>query len=67
MRLSSLLSIVGAAALASALDPNDAPSDDVETPTVFDGVEVPPLLSLTPTNFDEVLNSTKYLFVKHYR
>lgn len=66
MRLSSLLSIVGAAALVSALDPKDAPSDDADTPTVFDGVSVPPLMSLTPKNFDEVLNSTKYLFVKHY-
>ncbi|CAK7223392.1 hypothetical protein SBRCBS47491_005192 [Sporothrix bragantina] len=41
-------------------------AEDGEKPTIFDGIEVPPLVALTPKNFDEYLNGSKYLFVKHY-
>jgi protein disulfide-isomerase len=69
MRLSSLLPFVGLAAVtvAAADAKAEANADDSEKPTTFDGIEVPPLINLTPKNFDEHLNATKYLYVKHYR
>lgn len=58
-----------AAVKVSAADEKSAgaASEDGEKPTVFDGIEVPPIVSLTPKNFEQYLNDTKYLFVKHYR
>jgi protein disulfide-isomerase len=62
----SLLSLLAAPALGT---PSDAISDqesgnklvkrwdrgvDPETPSIFNGVEVPPLTQLTPDNFEEV-------------
>ncbi|KIH89414.1 protein disulfide-isomerase [Sporothrix brasiliensis 5110] len=76
MRLSSLLPFLGMAVVTVAADDAkpeakagakaEAKSDDVEKPTIFDGIKVPPLINLTPKNFEEQLNSTKYLYVKHY-
>ncbi|CAK7218944.1 hypothetical protein SCUCBS95973_003654 [Sporothrix curviconia] len=91
MRLSSLLPLLGIAAVgvsAAAADakpadakpadakpadakpadakPAEPKADEGEKPTVFDGIEVPPMVTLTPKNFDKYLNSSKYLFVKHY-
>lgn len=101
MRLSSLLPLLGVAAVGAAAadaqpdtQPDAAPAakpeavakavpeakveaktetkaeatvDEDFLPTTFDGIEVPPMINLTPKNFDEYLNHSKYLFVKHYR
>jgi protein disulfide-isomerase len=44
-------------------------ADEEETPqpTTFDGVTVPPLMELTPSNWAEEVNKTQFLMVKHYR
>ncbi|CAK7205769.1 hypothetical protein SEUCBS139899_008548 [Sporothrix eucalyptigena] len=68
MRLSSLLPFLGVAAVGVAAadsKPADAKTEE-DKPTTFDGVEVPAIVNITPKNFDEYLNSTNYLFVKHY-
>ncbi|KAJ5542344.1 hypothetical protein N7535_004764 [Penicillium sp. DV-2018c] len=73
----SLLSLLAAPALGT---PSDAISDqesgnrlvkrwdrgvDPDTPSIFNGVEVPPLTQLTPDNFEEVTKNG-YWMVKHY-
>lgn len=35
--------------------------------TVFDDIKVPPLLELTPANWETEKVKTKFLLVKHYR
>ncbi|CAK7269618.1 hypothetical protein SEPCBS119000_003662 [Sporothrix epigloea] len=65
MRVSSLLPLLGIAAVpVSAAD--EQPSGDGEKPTVFDGIEVPPIVNLTPNNFDKYLNETKYFPYCHH-
>ena len=45
-----------------------AAAEEEETkPTTFDGVTVPPLMDLTPSNWAEEVNKTQFLVVKHYR
>ncbi|KAJ6124126.1 hypothetical protein N7471_011443 [Penicillium samsonianum] len=73
----SLLSLLVAPALGT---PSDASSDqesgdtlvkrgsrgvDSDTPTLFNGIEVPPLTQLTPENFEEVTKDG-YWMIKHY-
>ena len=69
MRLSSFLPLLGMAAvgLSAADAAKSKKADEADKPTVFDGIEVPPMINLTPKNFEEYLNSSRYLFVKHYR
>jgi protein disulfide-isomerase len=65
MRFLNLSLLFGAAALVAA----DSFYDD-EAPreaTVFNGVTVPPMLELTPANWEEEHKVSKYLLVKHYR
>lgn len=68
MRLTSLTLLSGLAAFGlfgssvAAADDSTAPKE-----TYFDSLPVPPLMELTPKNFEEVANKTKWLFVKHYR
>lgn len=66
MWLSPLALFAGAVALvrAQSLDP-----EAVNSPksTVFNGITVPPLLELTPANFEEEIKKTKFLMIKHYR
>lgn len=66
MRLSPFAFLAGAAALVrgQSLDENYVTT---KKPTVFNDVTVPPLLELTPLNFEEEVTKTKYLMVKHYR
>lgn len=64
MRLSSFALLLGASTLGAA-EGNSADTD-AET-TTFNGQEVPPLLELTPDNFDEISKSTKNVIVKYYR
>lgn len=66
MRLSPFALLAGAAALTQAQSLNkDAMSS--KKATTFNGVTVPPLLEITPSNFEDELKQTKYLMVKHYR
>ncbi|KAK4245226.1 thioredoxin-like protein [Corynascus novoguineensis] len=68
MRLFNLTLLFGAAALVVARSP-DFDDDDDEAPreaTSFNGKEVPPMLELTPDNWDSELKASKYLMVKHY-
>lgn len=65
MRLRSLALVAASAAHAWAQSlSGDADSKDF---TEFDSVKVPPLLELTPSNFEEEMNQTRFLMVKHYR
>lgn len=68
MRLSPFALLAGAVALAQAQSLSfgkDAAS--AKKSTTFNGVTVPPLLELNPSNFDDEMKQTKYLMVKHYR
>lgn len=68
MRLFDLTFLFGAAALVAAQSPSmDDDEEPVKTPTYFNGKEVPPMLELTPSNWDKELKASKYLMVKHYR
>ncbi|KAJ5963811.1 uncharacterized protein N7479_003687 [Penicillium vulpinum] len=70
----SLLSLLAAPVLGT---PSDASFEqestlvrrargvDPDTPTIFNGIEVPPLTQLTPDNFEEVTKDG-YWMVKHY-
>lgn len=66
MRLSPLALLAGIPVLsrAQSLDPDAINSKKA---TTFNGVTVPPLLEITPSNFEEELKKTKLLMVKHYR
>jgi protein disulfide-isomerase len=66
MRLSPFAFLAGVATVsrAQSLDPD---TSDSSKATVFDGITVPPLLQLTPANFDEEIKKTRYLVIKHYR
>lgn len=68
MRLTSATLLSGLAAfglfgsfVAAADEDSKAPKE-----TYFDSLPVPPLVELTPKNFEEVANHTKWLLVKHY-
>jgi len=65
MRLSSISLFLGAAALAVAQEDYD--EEEVRENTYFNGEKCPPIPYLTPTNWDEYMNASKYLMVKHYR
>lgn len=65
MRWFGLSLLLGAAALVAAedLDDDEAPRET----TVFNGKKVPPMLELTPDNWEKEHKASKYLVVKHYR
>lgn len=73
MKLSSLpwLLLLGAAARVTAQDDDFDDDEDIDegppTTTYFDGKAVPPMMELTPDNFDKEVNVSKYLLIKHYR
>lgn len=74
MKLSSLLwgLLLGAVANAVAQgeeedDYDEIPADYSQETTVFDGKKVPPVLELTPDNFDKEIKASKYMLVKLYR
>lgn len=54
--------------VAEDIEDEDVIPDDysLET-TVFDGKKVPPILELTPDNFDTEIKGSKYMLVKLYR
>lgn len=45
----------------------EIPADYSQEFTQFDGKTVPPLLELTPDNFEREIKASKYMLVKHYR
>lgn len=73
MRLSSLAwgLLLGAAARVTAqdddFDDEEIPEDKSLETTIFDGKQVPPMLELTPANYNTEIKKTKYMVVKHYR
>jgi protein disulfide-isomerase len=69
MRLFSLSwsLFLGAAALVNAAGEDDSTEDLTRENTYFDAKKVPPILELTPDNFEKEVKSSKYLLVKHYR
>lgn len=73
MRLSSLAwgLLLGAAARVAAQDDNiddeEIPEDKSLETTIFDGKQVPPMLELSPANYDTEIRKSKYMVVKHYR
>lgn len=46
-----------------------AVADDSEArePTYFNGIKVPPMLELTPDNWEKEIKASKYIIVKHFR
>jgi protein disulfide-isomerase len=66
MRFLSLALLASAAILGRA-QKMSLENDPKKENTYFDGKKVPPLLELTPSNWDEEVNQTKFLMVKHYR
>jgi protein disulfide-isomerase len=66
MRLLSPLLLLGAAAVGRVAAAAAADNDDGPPPTTFNGVEVPPMMELTPENFVDEVESNKYMLIKHY-
>ena len=67
--LSFLLGAFSLAATATAADSPTTESDD-DAPrenTYFNQKKVPPLLELTPHNWEKESKASKWLMVKHYR
>lgn len=72
MKFSSLVwgLLLGAVTRVAAeeVDDDDVIPDDYSLQiTQFDGKEVPPILELTPDNFDKEIKGSKYMLVKLYR
>ena len=69
MRLSewSLSLFFGAAALAFAASGSTESEDPLQENTYFNQKMVPPMIELTPDNFEKEAKASKYLLVKHYR
>ncbi|KAH6634529.1 thioredoxin-like protein [Chaetomium sp. MPI-SDFR-AT-0129] len=69
MRLLDLTLLFSAAALVAGQASDFDDDDDDEAPrepTVFNGKQVPPMVELTPDNWEKEHKATKYLMVKHY-
>jgi protein disulfide-isomerase len=64
MRFFSLLAL-GATALAASQGRKG--KADADGNTTFNGVKVPPLLEITPDNFEKEVHATKHVIIKHYR
>ncbi|KAF3360174.1 hypothetical protein VDGD_00502 [Verticillium dahliae] len=67
MKLSTLL-VLATSTLALAIKKpkmTKKPKND-DPNTYFNSVKVPPMLELTPDNFDKEINATKFVVVKHY-
>ncbi|KAL7796538.1 thioredoxin-like protein [Trichoderma ceciliae] len=69
MRLTPFTLLSGLATFAllgSSLAVDDDEDANVTEKTYFDSLPVPSLIELTPDNFEEEANRTKWLLVKHY-
>jgi protein disulfide-isomerase len=67
MRLLNFSFLLGAAALVAGSPPEPAEEDATRENTYFNGKKVPPMLELTPANWEKEVKASKYLMVKHYR
>ncbi|KAK3997403.1 thioredoxin-like protein [Cladorrhinum sp. PSN332] len=65
MRLLNLSFLLGAAALVAG-SPEPAEEDATQENTYFNGKKVPPMLELTPANWEKEVKASKFLMVKHY-
>ncbi|ROT40549.1 thioredoxin [Sodiomyces alkalinus F11] len=63
MKLFTLLCL-GTVALAASTTRKK--KSKTKGPTVFNGIEVPPMLEITPDNFESVSNETQFMLVKHF-
>ncbi|KAK3319289.1 thioredoxin-like protein [Apodospora peruviana] len=68
LNLSYLLGAVSLAAVATAASSSSTDSDEEPTRenTYFNQKKVPPMLELTPDNWEKESKATKWLMVKHY-
>lgn len=65
MRPNALTLLAGVAALGRAQTLGE--SDPNKEGTTFNSVAVPPLLELTPSNWETEAKQSRWLLVKHYR
>lgn len=65
--LGLLLGAVTRVVAEDVADDDVIPDDYSLETTEFDGKKVPPLLELTPDNFDKEIKGSKYMLVKLYR
>ncbi|KAF7558730.1 hypothetical protein G7046_g5431 [Stylonectria norvegica] len=65
MRLSPLAILAGASALARAQSLSEVTDSKIPS-TTFNSINVPPLLELTPANWESEINQTQWLLIKHY-
>lgn len=63
MRFSPLATLAGLSAFVLA----EEVKNPVSEPSVFNGKTVPPLLELTPANWEEQAKKNKFMMVKHFR
>lgn len=66
MRLSPLALLAGAWALARAQSLTEE-DDPKKENTYFNSIKVPPLLELSPANWEAETSQTRWMMVKHYR
>lgn len=67
MRPNAFALLAGAAALVHAQDLTDEEFQEPTEPTTFNQVKVPLLVELTPSNWNDEINKTRWMLVKHYR
>lgn len=69
MRLTPFTLLSGFAAFGLLGSAAAADDEDSKAPanTYFDSVAVPPLIDLTPDNWEKEVGKSKWLLVKHYR
>lgn len=66
MRATIFSLLTGAVALVRSEPVGSLENDETES-TTFNSITVPPLFELTPSNWAEEVNKTRWLVVKHYR
>lgn len=67
MRFSPFALLAGAVALASAETLSEKEEISKKDTTTSDGLAVPALLELTPTNWQTELKKSKFIMIKHFR
>ena len=67
MRWTTLSLLLGLASWTAAASTADEDGDPLQENTYFNKKAVPPMLELTPDNFDKVAKETNFLMVKHFR
>lgn len=66
MRIIPFTLLFGAATLTAASSPEISDEDPAQENTYFNQKKVPPLLELTPDNWEKESRASKWLMVKHY-